>query len=105
MDFNKFLKSQVMKIHPVCTMPIRAGRERQTDMTKLTGTFHKHANTLTVSFRDVFINDSTDGIQHSRLFSMIADRATNATIPSAVSGSPNVLVEHSTVNTRTLLEI
>jgi hypothetical protein len=60
---------------------------------------------ITVSYRDVFINDPTDGIQHSRPFSMIVYRATTATIPSVINGSPNVLAEYSTVNNRTLLNI
>jgi hypothetical protein len=47
---------------------------------------------ITVTDMGVFINDPTDGIQHSILFSKMADSTAIATIPSAVSGSQYVLV-------------
>jgi len=67
----------------------------------------KHINRMWITVSDigVFINDPTDGIQHSSQFSKMADSAANATIPFAVSGSPYVLVQHSTVNARTSLNI
>jgi hypothetical protein len=54
----------------------------------------KHINSMwiIVSYWDNFINDPTDGIQHSRLLSKMEDRAAIATIPPAISGSPYILV-------------
>jgi len=96
MDFNNSPMSRhenpssIRQVHS-----LQVGR-RTDSMTKLTGTFYKyeHINSMwiTVSFRDVFINDSTDGVQDSRLFSKMAYRAVIAIIPSAVSGSSYILV-------------
>lgn len=54
----------------------------------------EHINKMQITVTDmgVFINDPTDGIQHSILFSKMADSTAIATIPSAVSGSQYVLV-------------
>jgi len=72
--------------------PIRADRHDKANRHILQICKHINRMWITVSDMGIFINDPTDGIQHSSLFSKMADSAAIATIPSAVSGSPYVLV-------------
>jgi hypothetical protein len=71
--------------------------------------FLQTCNTLTVwesqlSYRDIFINNPTDGIQHSRLFSKMAYRAAIAAIPFAVIAK-SVCLSLTFNRTSTLLNI